>query len=294
MTKLDEFLGPLNNGVWEVVVPKESVTEPLDAGWVKSPINVPTPGTIASYRKGQYHVHEQQTEWHVHLDNHDPKLHPYLHLVDDAPLLLMIGDTVVTLIAGTRKKTGNEKEILEDQKRSWKEQVLVGVLLMLVGVFIASNPLLAFEGIMLLLVPLAIVGLGIITSWNGIASRPIRVLPGGLLYRGIGIIIAGIIAFYLPLALWVVVILGILALWMFASAIILLARARKGRSAIPEGFTSRVLIAILSLLFGVFILLDPKSMIQVLLVIVGVIAFLLGLMLLVNGVRLRNRMIGNK
>ncbi len=156
MTKLDEFLGPLNNGVWEVVVPKESVTEPLDTGWVKSPINVPTPGTIASYRKGQYHVHEQQTEWHVHLDNHDPKVHPYLHLVDDAPLLLMIGDTVVTLIAGTRKKTGNEKEILEDQKRSWKEQVLVGVLLMLVGVFIASNPMLAFEGIMLLLVPLAI------------------------------------------------------------------------------------------------------------------------------------------
>lgn len=294
MTKLDEFLGPLNNGVWEVVVPKESVTEPLDTGWVKSPINVPTPGTIASYRKGQYHVHEQQTEWHVHLDNHDPKLHPYLHLVDDAPLLLMIGDTVVTLIAGTRKTTGNEKEILEDQKRSWKEQVLAGVLLMLFGVFIASNPLLAFEGIMLLLVPLAIVGLGIITSWNGIASSPIRVLRGGLLYRGIGIIIAGIIAFYLPLALWVVVILGILALWMFASAIILLARARKGRSAIPEGFTSRVLIAILSLLFGIFILLDPKSMIQVLLVIVGVIAFLLGLMLLVNGVRLRNRMIGTK
>jgi uncharacterized membrane protein HdeD (DUF308 family) len=293
MTKLDEFLGPLNNGVWEVVVPKESVTEPLDTGWVKSPINVPTPGTIASYRKGQYHVHEQETEWHVHLDNHDPKLHPYLHLVDDAPLLLMIGDTVVTLIAGTRKKTGNEKEILEDQKRSWKEQVLVGVLLMLVGVFITSNPLLAFQGIMLLLVPLAIVGLGIITSWNGIASRPIRVLPGGLLYRGIGIIIAGIIAFYLPLALWMVVILGILALWMFASAIILLGRARKGRSAIPEGFTSRVLIAILSLLFGVFILLDPKSMIQVLLVIVGVIAFLLGLMVLVNGVRLRNRMIRN-
>jgi uncharacterized membrane protein HdeD (DUF308 family) len=291
VTTLDDFLGPLNDGVWEVIVPKESVTEPLDAGWVKSPINVPTPGTIASYRKGQYHVHEQQTEWHVHLDNHDPKVHPYLHLVDDAPLLLMIGDTVVTLIAGTRKKTGDEKEILEDQKRSWKEQVLVGILLMVVGVFISLNPQLAFEGIMLLLLPLVIVGLGIITAWQGIASSPIRVLSGGLLYRGIGIIIAGLIAFYLPLGLWMVVILGILALWMFASAIILLARARKGRAAIPEGFTSRVLIAILSLMFGVLILMDPKSMIQVLLVIVGVIAFLLGLMVMVNGIRLRNRMI---
>ena len=81
---------------------------------MKSPINVPSPGTIASYRKGQYHAHEQPAQWHVHLDNYDPKVHPYLHLVDDAPLLLIIGDTVVTLIAGSRKKTGNEKEILND------------------------------------------------------------------------------------------------------------------------------------------------------------------------------------
>ena len=290
MTTLDEFLGPLLDGVWEVIVPKESVTEPLDSGWVKSPINVPTPGTIASYRKGQYHVHEQQTEWHVHLDNHDPNVHPYLHLVDDAPLLLMIGDTVVTLIAGTRKKTGNEKEILEDQNKSWKEQVLVGTLLILVGVFIVANPLLAFQGLMHLLVPLAIIGIGIITSWHGIAFSPFRVLPGGLLYRGIGIIVAGIIAFYLPLSLWVVVILGIIALWMFLSAFVLLSRARKGRAAIPEGFLSRIVIAVLSLLLGLLIFLNPKGMLQVLMAIVGAIAFLLGLMLLVNGIRLRNWM----
>jgi uncharacterized membrane protein HdeD (DUF308 family) len=293
MTKLDEFLGPLNDGVWEVVVPKESVTEPLDTGWVKSPINVPTPGTIASYRKGQYHVHEQETEWHVHVDNHDPKLHPYLHLVDDAPLLLMIGDTVVTIIAGTRKKTGNETEILEDQKRSWKQQVIVGVLLMLVGIFIGANPLLAFKGLMHLLVPLAIIGLGIVTLLQGIAFSPFRILPGGLLYNGIGIVVAGVIAFFLPLDLWIAVTLGILALWMLASAITLLARARKGRAAIPEGFISRVLIAVVSLILGVLIFLDPISVLLTLMVIVGVIALLLGLMLLVNGFRLRNRMIRN-
>ena len=293
MTTLDEFLGPLNDGVWEVIVPKESVTEPLDAGWVKSPINVPTPGTIASYRKGQYHVHEQQAEWHVHLDNHDPKVHPYLHLIDDAPLLLMIGDTVITLIAGTRKKTGNEKEILEDQKRSWKEQVLIGILLMLVGIFIVVNPMLSFKGLMNLLVPLAIISLGIITAGQGIAFSPFRVLPGSLLYHGIGIMVAGIFAFYLPLALWIVVLLGILALWMFASAIILLIRAGKGRAAIPEGFTSRVLIAVLSLGIGVLIFIDPVSVLLTLMAIVGVIALLLGLMLSVNGFRLRNRMVMN-
>ncbi len=274
-----------------MIVPKESVTEPLDAGWVKSPINVPTPGTIASYRKGQFHVHEQQAEWHVHLDNHDPKVHPYLHLIDDAPLLLMIGDTVITLIAGTRKKTGNEKEILEDQKRSWKEQVLVGALLMLIGIFIVVNPMLSFKGLMNLMVPLAIISLGIITAGQGIAFSPFRVLPGSLLYHGIGIMVVGIIAFYLPLALWIVVLLGILALWMFSSAIILLIRAGKGRAAIPEGFTSRVIIAVLSLLIGVLIFIDPVSVLLTLMAIVGVIALLLGLMLSVNGFRLRTRMV---
>jgi uncharacterized membrane protein HdeD (DUF308 family) len=274
-----------------VIVPKESVTEPLDPGWVKSPINVPSPGTLASYRKGQFHCHEQKSEWHVHLDNYDPKVHPGLHLIDDAPLLLMIGDTVVTLISGTRRKKGNEKEILEDQKRSWKEQVLVGILLMLVGVFIVLNPLRTFEGIVHLLVPLAIICLGIITAWHGIASSPLRVLPGGLLYQGIGIVIAGLIAFYLPLNLWIAILLGILALWMLASAVYLLIRARKGRAAIPEGFTSRVIIAIISLVFVALIILNPMGTLQLLMEIVGIIAFLLGLMVLVNGVRLRNRMI---
>ena len=271
-------------------MPKESVTEPLDPGWVMSPINVPSPGTIASYRKGQYHAHEQKTEWHVHLDNHDPKVHPLLHLVDDAPLLLMIGDTVVTLISGTRKKMGNEKEILEDQKRSWKDQVLFGILLMIVGVFIVSNPLLSFKGLMHLLVPLAIIGLGTITLLQGITFGPFRVLSRSLIYRGIGIIVAGLIAFYLPLDLWIAVVLGILALWMFASAVILLVRARKGRAAIPEGFTSRVIIAVISLLLVILIFLNPRSVLLTLMEIVGVIALLLGLMLLVNGIRLRNRM----
>jgi uncharacterized membrane protein HdeD (DUF308 family) len=290
MTKLDEYLGPLNNGVWEVIIPKDSVTEPLDEGWVKSPINVPSPGTIASYRKGQYHVHETATEWHVHLDNHDPKVHPYLHLVDDAPLLLMIGDTLGTLVANTRNKTGDEKKILEGQTRAWQEQGIIGILLMLVGVFIISNPLRFFQGIILYLVPLAIVCLGIFTIARGISFKPFKVRPGGIAIQGIGIFIAGAIAFLLPLNFWIIVILGILGLWMFASAVMLLWRARKGRTAIPEGFLSRVIIAIVSLILVVLIFVNPKGILQLLMVIVGLVAFLLGLMLFVNGIRLRKRM----
>jgi uncharacterized membrane protein HdeD (DUF308 family) len=290
VTKLDEYLEPLHHGIWEVIIPKESVTEPLDDGWVKSPINVPSPGTVASYRKGRYHVHEQATEWCVHLDNHDPKIHPYLHLVDDAPLLLMIGDTLGTLIAGTRNKTGDEKKILEGQNRAWQEQALIGILLMLVGIYIISNPLRFFQGIILYLVPLALVGLGIVTLVKGIHFKPFEIHPGGIAIRGIAIIFAGIIAFLLPLNLWIVVILGILGLWMFASVVMLLWRARKGRAAIPEGFFSRVTIAWVSLILVVLIFVNPTGILQLLMIIVGVVALLLGLMLLVNGTRLMKRM----
>ncbi|HEU17517.1 MAG TPA: hypothetical protein ENO06_02160, partial [Methanolinea sp.] len=67
-------------------------------------LNIPSPGTIASYRKGLYHVHETTTEWRVHLDRRDPKVHPVWHLIDDAPLLLMIGGTFRALFMDVRAR----------------------------------------------------------------------------------------------------------------------------------------------------------------------------------------------
>jgi len=290
MSSLDEFLGPLHHGVWEVEIPKESVTEPLDQGWEVSRINIPSPGTIASYRKGQYHVHETDTEWRVHLDNHDPKRHSILHLIDDAPLLLMIGDTFGTLIASTRKKTGEEAKILEEQSKAWKDQILIGLFIILVGIFVITNPLLTFKGITRLFVPLVIVGLGIFTIMKSVRVQPFRIIEDAVLYRGIIISIAGIIAFYLPLSLWIIGLLGILAVWMLATAIVLLGRARKGRSAIPEGFVSRIVIAILSLCLVGLIFTYPIEIVELLMIVLGVIGLLVGIMLFVNGVRLKRRM----
>ena len=290
MSSLDEFLGPLHHGVWEVEIPIESVTEPLDQGWEVSRINLPPPGTIASYRKGKYHVHETATQWRVHLDNHDPKHHPILHLIDDAPLLLMIGDTFGTLIATTRKKTGNEAKILEGQSKAWKDQVLIGLFIILVGIFVVTNPLLTFKGITRLFVPLVIIGLGIFTITKSVRVQPFRLNDDPVLYRGIIITTAGFIAFYLPLTLWIVGLLGILAVWMLATAIVLLGRARKGRSAIPEGFVSRIVIAILSLCIVGLIFTYPIEIVGLLMIVLGVIGLLLGIMLFVNGVRLKRWM----
>lgn len=292
MSCLDEFLGPLHHGVWEVDVPKGSVTEPLDQGWEKSGINIPSPGTIASYRKGQYHAHETATEWKVHLDRYDPKHHPLLHLIDDAPLLLMIGDTFGTLVADARQKTGEEEKILAGQMKAWRDQVLAGLFCVFIGVFIIRVPWLSFKGITLVVVPLAILGLGAFTIWKSVSIRPFRILERDLLYRGMAITLVGIIAFYLPLVVWVTALVGVFGVWMLASAIVLLGRARKGRAAIPEGFVSRVVIAIISLLLVGLIIIEPKWVVVLLMIAVGILAFVLGITLLINGVMLKSRMQG--
>jgi hypothetical protein len=298
MPRLDDFLSPLGHGVWEVEVPKDSVTEPLDPGWEISKINVPSPGTMRSFRKGQYHAHETAEEWKVHLDNHDPKHHPLLHLIDDAPLLLMIGDTFGSLILGARKRTGNEQAILEGQARAWKSQVLVGLFVIVTSLFVISRPLLSFRGTVRIFIPLVMIGLGLFIIVTSVRMDPfriidIRVFEEGAFYRGLACIIAGILAFFVPLYAWVNGLLAVVFVWMMASAVILLARARKGRTAIPEGFLSRVVIAILSLCLAVLIFIFPIGFVAVLMVIGGFVVLFLGITLFVNGIRLRGRMVGN-
>ena len=169
MAKLEDFLGPLSKGVWEVSVDKTEVTEPLGADWEMSALNVPTPGTICSYRKGQYHVHETRDQWKVHLDRYDPKKHPILHLVDDAPLLLMIGDTFVTLFSTLNPKDNKDiEETLKDQKQSWHFQVIAGIFMILLGIFIFDDPIAAFSGAFNIGLPWIMVGFGILVIADGI------------------------------------------------------------------------------------------------------------------------------
>lgn len=163
MTRLDDYLGPLDRGVWEVAVPKETVTEPLGPAWKRSRLNVPSPGTIASYRNGRYHVHETKEEWRVHLDRYDPTVHPFLHLVDDAPLLLMISDTFMTLVLDTRRRDVQDTAgILAAQRFIWQEQGLYGLVLVLAGLFILANPFRFFLNMFEIFIPLAITGFGIL------------------------------------------------------------------------------------------------------------------------------------
>ena len=291
MPRLEEFLEPLNEGVWEVAVPKESVTEPLSSEWKKSDINVPSPGTIASYRKGRYHVHETSDEWKVHLDRYDPEKHPVMHLLDDAPLLLMIGDTFITLISDMkRNESADTKTILEAQDRQWHLQFIAGIFLILIGLDIALDPLGAFVGIMGVIIPLAIVILGILVMAGKFGNSDEEPFIEGNIFRGLLIVTAGVGTFWIPPEFWILLFTAILAIWMFASAILLLKRVKKGRSAVPEGFASRLIIAVLSLLTVVIAYFMPVSIIAIFIFIMGALIILIGIVLTVNGLRLRGMM----
>ena len=288
LTKLDDHLQPLQHGVWEVGVPKEAVTEPLDAGWKRSEINVPSPGTIASYRKARFHAHETKKEWRVHLDRYDPAVHPLLHLADDAPLALMISDTFMTLLLETRRaEIRDTNEILDTQRSIWQEQVVFGLILGLAGLRILRNPVIFFTNTVEMFIPLAMIVLAVIVL--------VRAFRTGLpehdrtreLFWGTGICCAGIFSFILPLALWVIGVLALLAAWMIASAVLLLRRVAKGHNAVPEGFYSRMTIGIVSLGAAVLLLISPADILLLLIFILGAVTILLGITVCINGLRLR-------
>jgi len=230
----------------------------------------------------------------VHLDRYDPATHPLLHLIDDAPLLLMIANTCGTLIYHARHHDdGYTRTILAEQQVSWQRQVLLGLSSLLAALFILSDPMRFFSGIVHYIIPLALVGMGTGVIWSGLATRSQGLTDGEGIVQGLCIFCTGAISWYLPPSVWSVIILVILAVWACASAVILLSRVSQGRPAVPEGFTSRLIIGILSLALAVLILETPAAGAFLLVEVLGVIALLVGIVLVVNGLRLRERMISN-
>jgi uncharacterized membrane protein HdeD (DUF308 family) len=263
------------------------------SGWELSALNVPSPGTVASYRKGRYHCHETATEWRVHLDRYDPKIHPFLHLADDAPLLLMIADTFGTLLQETRRGGSRDTRLLlEDQETTWQRLILAGLSAGAIGCLILLDPLVSFQVILTVLIPLLLVALGVIALARNIWGKMSRERSGRDLLPGLITIITGVIAFFLPLETFAGVILGILAVWAIGSALLSFGNLTRGRISVPEGFSLRLVIGGFSLLLAVLISLNPVGAVHLLMVTVGVLALLVGLVQVMDGIQLWRRMVG--
>lgn len=287
MTAVDDLLEPLQKGIWEVRIPKENITEQLDERWILSPINVPTPGTVASYRKGQYHLHETKTEWKVHLDRHDPKLHPLLHLIDDAPLFLMISETIQMLFSEISGTTTNMRDRLEDQQHVLIKSIYLGVFLLLLGLTFIISPKVIYYGTMQVILPLVVIIAGIGTIIYSIQISPFRISNRDVALNGGKTILIGIILAMVPQIFWDLLLITILGAWMLASALMLLNRAVGGKSAIPEGFYSRLAIAVISLILGITMIYAPATILKLFMMIVGVIIILAGGVLISSSYNLK-------
>lgn len=290
MARLDDFLSPLDHGVWEVTVPKTSVTEPPD-DWVKSAINVPAPGVTASYRKGHYHAHEMDDEWKVHVDTYDPAVHPFLHLADDAPLLLMIGDTFLTLIADTRETIHDDhRQIVAEQERSVWLMAGAGMFLVLMGLIVATDPLFTFNSLLINLLRIVIVLGGLAVIATAFSFPPLRFASPGRLVLGTGIFVAGVIFAYLPSDWLGGFVLLVIFVWALASAFISFRRLYRYGRGVPEGFRKRLVMGVCSLALGIVVVLVPDATVVFLVLVIGLLLALVGILIITRAAMLHKRM----
>lgn len=283
MPPLMDFLDALHQGVWEVIVPKSCVTEPLEPPWTRSPVNLPAPGAIASYRNGQYHAHETEEDYRVHLDRYDPGTNPVMHLVDDAPLPLMIYQTMETLAVSARDAhRGDPTTRLLDLRFSAVAQAALGLLAIATGAILLLLALGDTQLFFQLVVPVLVALSGLVVLAHGLVLHVRGARGAKAAVRGAALIAAGLVLYRFWL-LYAVVLLLILAVWFLSSAAVTLARVVRTRGRLPQGFAFTLGLGLASLVFGAWAFVNPVRMVSVLVLLLGAIVMLGGLFFLVDG-----------
>ncbi len=288
MSTLESYLDALHRGVFQVVVPKALVTEPLEPAWKRSAINVPSPGTIASYRKGQYHAHETVSEYHVHMDRYDPEKNPIMHLIDDAPLLLMIRETMETIfVTGRDTLQRDPLQRLADQRMSWRLRICLGAVLLAIGaillLLVIGKTVLFFAVIL----PSLVLILGLLTIVEGIRGREHREHAGKKVVQG-GILAGAGLVLFAFWELYLVLILLALMVWFLSSAAVTLLRAVRERRKLTKGFGYTLGLGMSSLALGVLAITLPRGLVEILLTLLAGLTLMAGAFTLLDAWGLRN------
>ncbi len=288
MAPLIDYLDALHQGTWEVIVPKEAVTQPLEPAWARSPINVPRPGTIASYRNGQYHAHEMTGDYRVHLDRYDPTKNPVMHLVDDAPLVLMILETMETLAVSARDARHDDPiaRLVDLRLTGWMRTAL-GALLVGLGVLLLVMAFGPTEVVFSLIIPGIMIAMGLVLLFNGLRLRSRREHTKKDLVNGVALLGGG----WFLLVTWellVVLLLLLLAVWFLSSAVVSLHRVVRARDRIPQGLVFTTGLGVASLVLGWMVFTDPVELIELLVLVLGVIVLVAGGFLALDGYGMQN------
>ncbi len=168
--------------------------------------------------------------------------------------------------------------------RNWWTLVLRGVLAILFGIIVILTPLIALTSLILLWGAYVLVD-GVMAVFVAIRHRSEYPQWWVTLLEGIAGIIAGIIAFLFP-PLTAIIMVYYVAAWAIITGVMQIAAAIQLRKEI-EGEFWLGLGGLLSVIFGVFLVLSPGEGILTLLLLVGIYSIIFGVSLLMLGLRVR-------
>jgi uncharacterized membrane protein HdeD (DUF308 family) len=287
MASIEDFCQDLHKGKKEVSVPKDKVTE-LSPGWYVSKYNLPHQGSKGSLRNGRLHAHDMGDHYSVHMDRVDPKEHGVGHLVEDAPMMLF-------LWTGFRDAPKIVKKEYSEQAKGpkgWSHQVLMGMVLLIFGLIIASNTFFAL-GLLLFATIAALVIIGGMFIWKGLGYRRGRKLWTNVLIGAAAITFSVVIFSYPTTAFkWLLL---FLAIWLLASGIFLIF-GRGDKLLFDSGSIAPMIMGIISLVLALIIIFNPKAGGELVITIAGLLVAFIGLMQLVSGIliwRSRRRYTGH-
>jgi len=274
MPSIEDFTAPLYNGTKEVYIPKEKVTE-MSSGWYKSRYNLPHKGSSGAWRNGRLHAHDMGDHWAVHLDRVDPRTHSMGHLIADAPLLMFLWSGFLSSMLMAKEELESSIGLDLEEGCSFSKmdrfRLFGGLALVFLGTWVVIDPDLELYTIMLL-IPLIIIVLGAFLVFDAMAKRTdarISRSAGGIAMVGFGSI--GLILDELIFVL----LLLFLVFWTVASGIYLIL-LREEKMDSKRDRLAPLLVGVLSLGFGIFMLLDIDSALYILLQVIGVLAVFAG------------------
>ncbi len=172
--------------------------------------------------------------------------------------------------------------MVEELARHWWVIALRGVVAILFGILAIVWPGITLAVLILLFGAYALVDgiLGIVAAFRGDSSH--RVL---LLVEGIVGVLAGLVAFFWP-GLTALVLLYIIAFWAIVTGVLEIVQAVRLRQVISNEI-ALIIGGILSVLFGIVLLVAPGTGALAVVLIIGVYAIIFGLALLGLAWRLR-------
>lgn len=274
MPSIEDFTGPLYDGTKEVYISKDKVTE-MSSGWYKSRYNLPHKGSSGAWRNGRLHAHDMGDHWAVHLDRVDPQTHSMGHLIADAPLLMFLWSGFLSSMLMAKEELESSIGLDLEEGRSFSKmdrlRLFGGLTLVFLGTWVVIDPDLELYTIMLL-IPLIIIALGGFLVFDAMAKRTEARLShsaGGMALVGFGSI--GLLLDELILVL----LLLFLVFWTIASGIYLTLLREEKMDSMRDRLAPLV-VGVLSLGFGIFMVLDIDSALYLLMRVIGLLAIFAG------------------